>query len=297
MNIAILGPGAIGSLYAYQLDRAGHSVSVWGSHHDPFHEFSLDNQCTIRVPNRCLPHLKQCELLIITLKAWQVEQAIQPLLEALAGDTIVLFLHNGMGAVDLVADKLIGHPVLLGTSTHGALKKGRQQIEHTGKGRTLIGAWNKQGEQCQFIGNVIHHALPQCEWTKDINRALWQKLAINCAINPLTALHRCQNGHLAEPEFEAELVAIISEVHQVMHAESVYQPLTELIQNVQSVIKATAFNFSSMQQDIEHKRKSEIEFITGYVLKVAKHHHLDVPNNQRLYNAIKAIESHWSDHE
>jgi 2-dehydropantoate 2-reductase len=297
VNIVILGPGAIGSLYAYHLDQAGHSVSVWGSRHDQYHEFSLDNQSSISLVNRSLSHLEQCELLIITLKAWQVETAITPLLDALANDTIILFLHNGMGCVDLVAEQLQGHPILLGTSTHGALKRDRHHIKHTGRGQTLIGAWNQQGERCQFVSDVMHHAFAECGWTNNIQSALWQKLAINCAINPLTALHRCRNGDLGTPHFEAELSAIISEVHQVMQAERIDLPLAALTETVQAVLKATAANFSSMQQDIEHQRKSEIEFITGYVLKIAKHHHIEVPNNQRLYCAIKDIESSWSNHE
>ncbi len=183
MNITILGPGAIGCLYAYKLHQAGHRVSVWGRTPQDSVTIALDDASALDLPNRNIDLLTQSDLVIVTLKAWQVESALKPLLEHLSNDTILLFLHNGMGTVERLASSITHFPVLLGTSTHGALKLSNSRFSHTGLGQTFIGAGNDKGSCCSFIADVLNHAFNPAGWHDNIQTALWTKLVINCAIN------------------------------------------------------------------------------------------------------------------
>ncbi|MBL4831712.1 MAG: 2-dehydropantoate 2-reductase [Aliivibrio sp.] len=292
MNITILGPGAIGSLWACYLATAGHNVSVWQRDHKKKISLCLNGEASspLHFSSNSIDDLKQCDLLLVTVKAWQVESALLPLLHHLAKETILLFMHNGMGALQPLEMQLSDYPVLLATTTHGAFKADSNSVQHTGKGATVIGQFNPLGGRCQFMVEVLNHALPEVSWSEDIKQSLWQKLAVNCAINPLTAIEDCSNGALANPEYQPLLQKICQEVSLVAKAESVLLPASVLQRTVSDVIMKTAMNHSSMQQDIHLRRKSEIDFITGYLLSRAKFHDIPVPENAVLYQKIKQLE-------
>ncbi len=290
MNIVIVGPGAIGSLWAYKLTQAGHNVSLWSRKEQNSLSLQLDALDPVRLPNRDPDQLRHADLVVITTKAWQVAAAIAPLLPLMSEETILLFMHNGMGAVDELPDETDRFPLLLATTTHGALKTDAETVLHTGKGITQLGAVNDKGRQCRFLEDVLQHALPEVAWNDKIEDALWLKLAINCAINPLTALNQCRNGELNQPGYQEQLNRIIDEIVLVANAEGHPQEPDKLSALIHQVISATAANYSSMHQDIYYNRKTEIDYITGYLLKRAQTHGLSLPENQTLYQRIKALE-------
>ncbi len=294
MNFAILGPGAIGSLWATSLHDAGHQVSLLSRSSQQEIAIALDQQETIRFSNNQMDQLQQSDVLLVTVKAFQVATAMAPLQQHLHQDTIIVLLHNGMGTAERVRRQFPDNPLLLATTTHGAYKPSTQQVKHTGRGQTQIGAFNTRGQQCDFMAEVLNHALPEVIWNPEIERALWNKLAINCAINPLTAIEQCPNGALAGAEYRAKIEAIVKEVAAVMTHEMFNIDERELLKQVTNVIEATAANLSSMNRDIFYQRQSEIDFITGHLIHVAKQHQIEVPYNQSLYQAIKQIEASWT---
>ncbi|MFZ3410196.1 2-dehydropantoate 2-reductase [Vibrio chagasii] len=294
MNITIVGPGAIGALWAIKLLQAGHNVSLWSRSSEPSVDLSLDEQASISFSNNDKDKLSESDLVLFTVKAWQVEDAITLRLQHIDSDTILIFMHNGMGAVDAIADQINTHPVILATTTQAAFKPDRNHVIHTGAGQTQLGAFNQAGEKCAFLVDVLNHALPNVTWNPAINTALWTKLAINCAINPLTGLEQIKNGELSEPRFGNTLTAIIEELTQVMQAEGISCSFDELETNVNKVIHATAQNNSSMKQDMLYQRKTEIDFITGHLIKTANKHQIEVPVNQKLFDQVKEQENSWN---
>ncbi|MEZ9765355.1 2-dehydropantoate 2-reductase [Vibrio splendidus] len=294
MNITIVGPGAIGSLWAIKLLQAGHNVSLWSRSSETSTDLSLDEQTSLSFSNNNIEKLSESDLVIFTVKAWQVEEATTPLLQHLDPDTILMFMHNGMGAVDQIATQIDAHPVVLATTTQAAFKPNRNNVSHTGIGQTQLGTFNLKGQQCTFLVEVLEHALPAVSWNPEIKTALWTKLAINCAINPLTGLEQIKNGELADKRFSEVLSSIIKELTQVMHAESITCSFDELETSVNKVIQATAKNNSSMKQDMFYQRKTEIDFITGHLIKTALKHQIEVPVNQKLFELVKERENRWN---
>jgi len=290
MNIVIVGPGAIGSLWAYKLHQAGHKVSLWGTKQSQQWMLAADDSPEILFSYNQPQTLIDADLLLVTVKAWQVEAAITPLLPHVNKDAILLFMHNGMGAADNIAELISEYPVVIATTTHGALKVDAHRVKHTGIGQTQLGAFNEKGSQCTFLVDVLNHALPTVSWNPNIQLALWNKLAINCAINPLTAIHQCLNGALAEDRFRPTLDAVIDELVCVMQAEKIPVDRNQLTTTIDNVIRATAANKSSMHQDIFYRRQTEIDFITGYLVRKAQQHGIEVPANSELYKQIQLLE-------
>lgn len=295
MNILILGPGAVGSLWATKLKLAGHNVSLWGRSSNSEQLLQLDDNPAINFSNQHIPSVQNADLIVVTVKAWQVETAIEPLLPYINTDTIIMLMHNGMGTAQLIEGKLADNPLIVATTTHGAYKPSKEQVLHTGQGNTQLGGFNAKGDQCDFLAEVMNHALPEVNWNPNINAALWTKLAINCAINPLTAIHQCKNGALAAPEFATELANITRELVEIMNKEGIKVDFDSLHTTIMQVVNATAANYSSMRQDVFHQRRTEIDFITGYLLKAAEKHQISTPENAKLYQRIKQIEQSWTE--
>ena len=291
VNIVILGPGAVGTLWAVKLAQAGHNVSVWSrSSKDTIH-CSLQGELTQHTFCNCNEvSLENADLIFITVKAWQVSSAIEPLLEKLHPDLIVLFMHNGMGTIDYLINSLPNNPLLFATTSHGALKITSSEVKHTGWGETKLGALNQKGLSCEFLTQVLNHALKPVEWQKNIHHSLLLKLAVNCAINPLTSLNNIRNGQLSTDAYLPLLERLLDEICCVINAEGLVITREALTKVVNKVITSTADNYSSMHQDIAQQRRTEIDFITGYLLERAEFHNIAVPTNESLFQKIKKIE-------
>ncbi|GLT14844.1 2-dehydropantoate 2-reductase [Vibrio algivorus] len=294
MKIGIVGIGALGSLWATKLQQDGHDVlAITRDHSQRSISISLDQQAKFEIPANDLTQLSTCQAIIITVKSTQVKQAIEPLFTYLPTKIPLIFLHNGMGALDQLSEQWNQHPLFLATTTQAAFKPNSQQVKHTGIGQTFIGAYRETEKLTAQLDSIIQEldsALPKVMWHNHIQSALWKKLAINCVINPMTAIYQCKNGELLQSQYQTEVKSLINECHQVMQAVGQNQSLNDLSDRIKQVMIATSDNFSSMHQDIHHKRPTEIEFITGFLLKQAQRYAIDMPNHQRLFKKIKQLE-------
>ncbi|MFW7524180.1 2-dehydropantoate 2-reductase [Vibrio ostreicida] len=294
MNIVIVGPGAVGSLWATKLYASGHRVSLWSTSNEPERLIQLGDSPPTQFRNHDINAVQHADLILVTVKAWQVSTALSALKANIAQDAIIVLMHNGMGSAEAINAQYPSNPLVLATTTHGAFKPSKQKVIHTGRGETQLGGFNTLGQQCQFLESVMDHALPDVQWSSNIIPSLWKKLAVNCAVNPLSAIHQITNGQLAQPHYQLTIEKLLVEVHKVMVAEGIIIDRAELVNTVSNVIRATAENYSSMQQDIFYQRPSEIDFITGYLLQRASVHGIAAPINRSLFEKIKQIElNYW----
>lgn len=292
MKITVLGCGALGQLWLSALYKQGHDVQGWLRVPQPF--------CSVNVImlngesfNRNLStndheHLFQSELLLVCLKAWQISNAVSALLPKLSPECKILLLHNGMGTQEeLLRDE---HTFLHGVTTHAARRDGNTII-HVASGITHIGPTSSVAINIGHLADLLHQALPDVAWHNDISAACWQKLAVNCVINPLTGLYNCRNGDLQRyPELIENLCA---EVASVMTMEGYHTSTESLLSYVNDVIQNTADNISSLLQDLRCQRHTEIDYITGYLLRRARSHGMTLPENARLYELIKRKENEY----
>jgi 2-dehydropantoate 2-reductase len=180
-------------------------------------------------------------------------------------------------------------------TTHGSLKVAENQIIHTGSGISHLGLKFNVPDGCtkQTIKKTLipflNTVLPDVIWCDDILLKQWVKLAINCVINPLTALFDIKNGNISDAKFTGSIEQVLDEVIAVANRENVNLNKEELTQTVLLVAKNTKNNSSSMRCDIHNGRETEIEYINGYIHRLGKEFNIPTPKNTELYQNILAL--------
>ena len=292
MQITVLGCGALGQLWLTALYKQGHELQGWLRVPQPYcHVNLLDRSGDIF--NRSFiandpQFLAESDLLLVTLKAWQVSDAVKALAQKLPETTPILLLHNGIGTLEELGR--LQHPILQGFTTQAAKRDGNV-IVHVANGVTHIGPGNFQAAGYSYLADILHQALPDVAWHNNIDSASWNKLAVNCVINPLTALYNCRNGDLAARN--EEVFDICDEIAHVMEREGYNISTENLFLHVKQVIECTADNISSMLQDVREQRHTEIDYITGYLIRRARANGTPVPLNTRLYEQVKRKEDEY----
>jgi 2-dehydropantoate 2-reductase len=295
----VLGAGAIGCLFAARLQQAGCRVTLVVRDRETIEPGT--NGLSVQVTNGTGPgtfsleattrrDASQIDYLLITTKAYDARQALAEVAHRLGGDCPVVLMVNGMGLAEELQREHPQLALVAGTTTEGAYRTAPFQVHHAGAGVTHIGGW-RGGPAPPWFGDWAA-ALSDCVWDHHIETALWRKLAINCAINPLTAIHGCRNGELGRrPELIRATTVLCEEIASVGQAAGLADRTGSLHQAVATVIAATAGNRSSMLQDIEAGRRTEITYITGYLLTLAGRHGIPVPANRELMAAVLALEA------
>lgn len=282
----ILGAGSLGCLWASRLQLAGQEnrLIVRSGHLQLYQEQGsrihfTDRQQTrhllpIRLETAQTPGLIQH--LLLACKAHAAAEAIASVRHRLAPDANLLLLQNGIGSQQEVAAMLPTAQVWLASSTEGAYMSSPFHCVHAGTGQTLIGPF-KQAPAPSWLGTLATCGIP-CQWQPDILPALWLKLAINCLINPLTVIHTCRNGDLRHHLGKIELLS--AELAALLQAAGYPVTTQHLFNTVQQVIRGTADNTSSMLQDVQQGRRTEISYITGFALQQSRALH--TPHQQLL---------------
>ena len=283
----VLGPGAISGLIACHLLEAKQQCSVLTRKTESEH-----GQLTLKEgaisSTYTLPFLptQECQLVknsvfIVAVKAFDVVNALEGI-TAIPGfdkDMPIILSHNGMLELPNSLTSLnIYHLV----TTHGAVKFAQEPthivIEHRGKGRS----WLQRKENKADFEAILAKSFKPILFESDIQARRWSKLLINCVINPLTAIHQCNNGELLKAEWQEVIQSLVNEAVCVARVEQVSLDAKSVYEEILRVAGETRNNESSMRQDIRHNRRTEINYLTGYIIKKAKKAGLQVPAHEKL---------------
>ena len=286
----VLGVGSIGCLFAHALARAGGNVTL-------VRRSAATTRDTVTVESAADTRSALCHTvdagtcgdishLLVTTKAYDALDAVASIAHRLLPGASIVLMVNGMGLGEALTQTYPALRIYCGTTTEGAYRKGDLHIFHAGRGTTLMGRQELDAPPAWFSDYT--GAIEPCAWEPDISSALWHKLAVNCVINPLTAIHRCNNGALAEGELREQVDLLCREVAQVSYAAGYTRSAQTIYADATNVIESTAANRSSMRQDVEAGRRTEIEFITGYLLQRAHEHGIGAPLNRKLMEQVLA---------
>lgn len=293
MEIVVFGAGSLGSLFGAGLATA-HDVTLVGR--DPHMAAVADGGLRVTGLESFVAHPGattdgtglDADLAVVTVKAFDTAAAARGL--ATGSFEAVLSLQNGMGNEDVLADAL-ECPVLAGTTTYGARLSEPGEVEWTGRGEVAIGPWDSAPMgTVDRAADAFRTAEFETVTDDDMRSRLWEKLAVNAAINPVTALARVENGALeAGPLHETACIAA-RETARTARAAGVDLAEAAIIDRTEAVISATAPNHSSMYQDVAAGRRTEIDAITRYVVERAADQGVAVPVNRTLLSLIAGWE-------
>ncbi len=302
MRIWIVGAGALGSLVGGLLARAGASVCLYNpSNVEHMQTIASAGLCierdgtsfTVSLETTTTPQaLAEADVVGIFVKAHQTAQAMAQIAPHLNQRSWVLSLQNGVGMESEILRFVPKERFLRGVTAQGATLLGPGRVRWAGVGPTRLGRW--QGPltpEIEKILALLRNADIETEYSEEIERLLWEKLIINCAINPLTALFDQPNGAIvADLELRQIAGAVAHEVLGVARAHGVTLSEAEAIERVETVATKTAQNISSMLQDVRRGRPTEIEYINGAVVREGRRLGIATPLNALLTKLVTHLE-------
>ncbi|MGM0915147.1 MAG: ketopantoate reductase family protein [Pseudomonadota bacterium] len=289
----IIGPGAIGRLLALRLIRDGHGVTLIGRRPLPDQQTLVTPEgeaSTLEVTTRTGPPQGFPDVVHLTTKAYAAEAAYTALAGHLPAHTPLVLWQNGFFTQPRLSACHPG-PVLCATTTEGAYVEADDRVVHAGHGDTAIGSLDGgHAALAESLAGLLSDAGLPTRTVTDIRQRLWQKLAINAAINPLVAHYRIRNGALRDAPYRDEVEAVIGEVAEVMQAEGIAPPSGTGLEGwralVWKVVEATAANRASMLQDVLAGRPTEHAAILGPLDEAAKRHALATPRLEALQRRL-----------
>lgn len=295
IRVGILGAGAMGTLFAHGI--ASHTSSeVWLCARQN-HPETVQVEGGPSVPVRLAglgERMKDLDLLLVTVKAYDTRCALDGLIGAggVGPSTLVLTLQNGLGNAETIAGRVGPERTLCGVTAQGATLLAPGLVRHGGRGPTELGTLAGTGGDApaRRVADWLTGAGLPAAAVPDYRVPLWSKLAVNCAINPLTALLRIPNGELLRrPAATALMEAAAHEVARVARAEGI--PLErDPAEHARTVAAASASNRSSMLQDVERGRRTEVDAISGAVASLGNRHGLPTPVNATLAALVRSLE-------
>jgi 2-dehydropantoate 2-reductase len=306
MNTVIIGQGAIGLLFYHRLsqskenDNADVLVSLLPSSVTSFTHYSF-SEINGTVKNFPLTladtqTLAAAQLIIVCVKSYQVAGALKAIHHLIADDAIFIFTHNGLGTLEEISYLLKPSQCLLALLlTQGAKKVADYHIEHTGEGASNLGIIRGEltTEKKRHLLKLLKQSLQHVNLQENIKQAQWEKLAINCVINPISARENIENGKINQHVYQEEISSVIKEVVEIGIKEGVNLSENLLVSLVTKVAEGTAKNTSSMRADILNERRTEIDYINGYIHRLGEKNQLATPVNTRLWLAVKALEKQY----
>jgi len=302
MKIAVVGAGAMGSVYAGLLADAGNevwAVDVWRQHVDAINARGLrvegaSGDRTVRVnATSDAAEVGPCKLVIIATKAGQVGEAARNIEPLVAGDTLILTIQNGLGAAERISQYRDPENILIGVAGgFGASMKGPGHVHHNGMELIRLGEMNGPvSDRLENIARVWREAGFNVKTFDDINQLVWEKFVCNVSFSgPCTVLRRPIGGIMSDPNAWQIALACGLEAHAAGVARGVnfsFDDPKAYIHDFGSKIPGAR---PSMLLDHLAGRRSEIDAINGMVPVVARELGVPSPVNEVIVALVKALE-------
>lgn len=301
-RVTILGTGALASLFGARLARAGQEVTLVGSWRQALdamrrrgivvEEAGDEWRAPVRAARlRDADQLRRAPLVLVLVKSAQTRAVAAAAARLARPDGLVLSLQNGLGNAEILAGAAGADRVAQGVTSLGAATLAPGRVRPGGPGLTVLGEGGPAAGRLDDAAARLAAAGFTVERSADLDALVWGKLAVNAAINPLTALHGIPNGALLEdPALRARMRAAAREVGAVAAAQGIVLA-ADPAEAAETVARRTAPNRSSMLQDVDRGAPTEIEAICGAVVAAGARHGVPTPVNRELLEALRRLEA------
>lgn len=295
----VFGAGATGSVFAARLaSQYEVAVTARGARLDAIRRDGLRvtgaTEAAVRLPAVTspdeLPDLRP-DFALVTVKSSDTAAAAAAL-DRLPNEPVRVSLQNGLGNEEILADS--GHPVLGAVTNNGATLREDGEVFHAGLGEVILGAFSPETstEAALRLAACFSAVGFPARETEDIRRPLWEKVILNAAVNPVTALLGLRTGELLTDPGRRQVVSrVAAEACRVAESEGVPCEPSEVEATIRRVAAATPENRSSMLQDLERGRPTEIEAINGVIAARGRAAGVPTPWNDLMLRLVRRREA------
>ncbi len=293
MKIVVFGAGAIGSLVGGLLSRR-HEVTLIGrpAQMQAIEESGLAVSGVVEavfVPKTSedVSVVGQADMVVMAVKSPSLRPAMEMVQPLLRSETILVTLQNGLRQLDVLRDL---HPTgVVGVTGMGANLSGPGRIVYAGEGETYLGSLDGDIQRARIVAHAFYEVGMDAEAREDIVPEVWMKAIVNAAANPLTAILRCHNeGLLKSDGLMSICEAVCNEGKSAAIANGIEIP-DDPYSRLRLILKKTGQNKSSMLQDVEKGRRTEIDDITGALVLLGEREGVMMPVNRVLWQLVNAL--------
>jgi len=301
MRVAVLGSGAMGSIFGAALARAGADVWFFDRRRDVVEAIRRDGlqlrgvsgDLTLNLPATADPSaIPQSDVALVLVDSTATKD-VAPIAKAcLVPDGFALTLQNGIGNLEALAAVLGQGRVLAGSTYNSGAGLGPGRTTHTNRGLTVMGELDGAiSERALTIAGMFEAARLPVEVVDNIEGHVWSKFVHNCAINPVSAITGLRAGEIARTRPAAELLdRVLAEVLTVVAAAGVRLPEEDPRGHIRDHCWER-YNRPSMLQHLESGRGTEIDALNGALVARAKELGIAVPVNETVVLVVKALEA------
>lgn len=304
MKIAVLGAGAMGSLFGGRLSAVKSCrvllYDLNKKHMDRIARQGLVIEAAEGSAAAGIFHpeiagspedVRGCDVLIVFVKANATKEVAERFAPLAGPGTLAVTLQNGLGNEEALRTHFGRARTAAGVTSEGATYLGPGKIRHAGRGSTYLAMSDGDNSKLAPLGELLSAAGFETHLETEVDSLIWSKLIVNVGINALTALLGVPNGRLLDLEKAGELMAdLVTEAAAVAAARGVRLTFADPLNAVLEVARKTASNRSSMLQDIDRGRPTEIDMINGAVVREADQLGISVPVNRALTRLVGALE-------
>jgi 2-dehydropantoate 2-reductase len=307
MKIAVVGTGALGSLYAGYLARSGAEVYAVDIKEDIVSAIRSSgirivepegNEVSIPVKKATLKteDVGRVELVILLPKSRQTQEAARSARCLFGPETVGLTVQNGLGNPEAIEAVVGEGRILAGVTLNASTYLGPGRMLYAGRGETVIGEMRGgPSPRAEKIAAAFNKAGLSTKVSSEVWNDVWGKLLVNAGVNPLTAITRLANGVLVEQAATREIMkGLVEEGKRVALAKGIRLPYTDAVKKVEDACIATKPNYSSMLQDVLAQRETEVDFINGAIVREGERLGIDTPVNRTITNLVRTIEKTYS---
>lgn len=299
IRVLVVGTGAIGSLLAARLARAGAAevtvAGTWTEALDTMRRNGITvkddtGRWSARVAAVNLSDVgqNQADFVLVLVKSPRTAAVAETAARALAPGGMIVTLQNGLGNREVLAAVAGGDRVAVGVTTLGATLLGAGRVR-AAPGGIVIGAPDA-GPLARLV-HALQAAGMETETMPDIGRLVWRKLAASCSINPVAALLGVANGVLvSSAEGRERLTAAAREVGAVAQAKGI-DLQDDAVALSLTVASRTAGNRCSMLQDLDRGVPTEIDALCGAVVAEGRAVGVPTPVNAALWHEVHEREA------
>ncbi len=304
MQVVVVGAGAVGSVVAARLCAAGHSVLLIGrgasvraiDEHGLIVEGTGGGTYRPQARTELLPR-QPLDAAILATKTFDLAAAAEALGRA-HSPLPTLLVQNGLGveeiALGALGDAGWSRPeewVVRAVQSIPATLLGPGVVRATGIGEVILpdpGAPPPAREAVETFLVLLRSTGVPLRTSGGLAREVWRKALVNAAINPVTAVHGVVNGRLLESPLREEALCLLEEARRVAEVSGHVFPPEEALADFERVVRASATNRSSMLQDVERGRPTEIDAISGELLARGERRGLELPATRAAIAAVRS---------